>query len=710
MIPSPVFHPYIVTAYLTALITLTVGIFVYAKNRRAPIHGAFLIFSASIAQWSFFTALHAMQHNPAWSLFWGKVCHVGGMLTPIFFYYFTLKIIGKQQKTSLRIGFIAAAILIILNFATPLFLAGTRTDAGLPNFMSAGPFYFLMFLFFAAYVLLGLAALWKEIYRSTGSRKKHLGYFFSASLLGFTIGIFNFLPIYGVSIPPYPYSPLCGAIYSCIIAYAILCHKLFDIELIFKKGIIFGFLFGIVYYTVSAFIFAVGYILAKESLPVLSALSIAAAMLLYEPLKFLLTQLTNRFLFQKKTAYTSLIQTLTDKLAKIRDSQTLAEEIADFLNHHMALEWAALYLKNNGGTGFQLRSATAHTSLTKLHDDGPIISLVRSRKTPLILSPFDVESDVSPELKASLRRNKIEAMVPIFVEKTFYGILLLGKKKSDDMFSAEDEALLQTLMDEVGMFFLSAKLLKEVSKANLELGQRMKMAAVTQLAAGVHHEVRNPLQSIDFSALAILNDLKQWPKNSALPNETIQDINHYLFSILNHVNRIQNSLERFAKLARPEEDFELSTLSLKTELDKFLKLMEEGQMLDKIHVRNNIPDTIHVVGSEGILLEIFFNLFNNAYEAMNGKGELFFEAEARAEYVEIKIRNTGPQIPDNILPHIFDRYFTTKKNREALGIGLSVAKHHVERLGGTIDVSLKETNGAEFILKLLKPSAEAKAA
>lgn len=697
---NPWLHPYVITGYVTSIVTLVVGIFVYKKKPQSPVHRAFLIFSISIAQWSCFTALHAMQHDANWSLFWSKFCHIGAMLIPVFFYYFTLKITGRKRKSTLTAGFIIAFLLIILNFITPLFIPGTRTDVGVPNFTKAGPLYFLMIVFFSVYVLLSLIHLWNEIRISTGTRKKHLQYFFYASVLGFSIGGVNFCPVYGIILWPYPYSAICGAIYSCVIAYAILKHKLFDIELIVKKGLIFGVLFGVVYAAVSAFIFILGYFVAQKPLPLLSGISIALAMILYEPLKGLLTGLTNRFLYQKKIAYTLLIQSLPDQLANVREEQSLATEIVAFLTGQMSLEWAALYLKSGDGQRFELRAGKGNPALEDF--DEMIEPLIVKRKSPLILSPFDIEGDLQPEIKAKLRQDRIEAIVPILVEEKHYGVLLLGKKKSDDGFLPEDEAFLQTLMDEVAMLFLSGRLLKEATLSNLELGQRMKMASLIKLARGVHHEVRNPLHAIVLFAKAMFSDAREGRDRKVSMDMLASRIKMRTQEMLEEILRIRDSLGRFAQFARPNTEIQVASFSLKDELEKFLTLMREGQKLDTIQIFNSVSQNIFVSASEAGLQEIFFNLFNNAYDAMQGTGKLFIEANETGEFIEVKIRDTGPGIPDEILPNIFEDYFTTKSNSEASGIGLSITKHRLERFGGSIRAARDCKMGAEFIIKLRK--------
>ena len=95
--------------------------------------------------------------------------------------------------------------------------------------------------------------------------------------------------------------------------------------------------------------------------------------------------------------------------------------------------------------------------------------------------------------------------------------------------------------------------------------------------------------------------------------------------------------------------------------------MREGQKLDKIKVHNTVNGDASVLASEGVFQEILFNLFNNAFEAMHGTGELFISAQSNGDFVEIKFRDTGPGISKEALSNIFEPYFTTKQDSEAVG-------------------------------------------
>ncbi len=665
---------YVVTGFLTAFTTLCVGIFVYSKNAKSVAHRAFMLLALAIFQWSFCTALQGMQTQLAPALFWGRICHIGVLFIPVFFYYFALKMTTAKSEAFLRTGFWFAGLLCIAVLFTPYFIPTERANVGVNFIVQAGPLYAVIIAFFVFYVLLSLAQFYTAIRHSTGARKKHLEYFFWASVIGYGIGVINFFPAYGITVPPYPYSAACGAIYFWIIGYAILKHQLFDIEIFFKKGMVFAMLFGVVYGIVSGVIYFAGLLTLGAAKPWMPPFSIALAMLIYEPLKKLLENWTHRFLFQKKRQAVSRIQTLSAGLSlEAGRGSILPDRIVNFLTKEMELKWCAFYPPEH-----------------------PLASLLVAVNRPLLLPPLSFEARTPIEEK--LRSEGIEAVVPIKSENEFWGILVFGSKKSDEPYNQEDEALLHFLQNELGMLFLSAKLLAETIRSGLELSQRAKMASLRHLARGVHHEVRNPLHTMALFASATLDEMNKGHAKRQSADVWLGEIEDRTRSMQEEIGRIRDSLSRFAQFARPGEENPRSLL-LTEQIDKFLALMREGHKLDEIQVQKTIPEAIKVTATEGMLQEALFSLFMNSFESMAGKGQVALKAQVQDDnQICLAIKDSGPGIPKQILPKVFEPHFTTKADTGAAGISLSTIKHRIERLGGRIEVKSEPGQGAEFLL------------
>ncbi len=688
-------QPYVVTGFLTALSTLGVGYFVYSQKPKSAIHRAFMLLAFAIFQWSFCTAVQGMQRELTSALFWGRVCHIGVLFIPVFFYYFSLKATSKPNDLLLRLGFVTAGLLCFAMLFTPYFIPTERQNVGVNFIVCAGPLYSVVIAFFIFFVMASLKLFFSAIRQSTGARKKHLEYFFWSSVIGYGIGVINFLPAYGLLIPPFPYSAACGAIYFWIIGYAILKHQLFDIEVVIKKGLVFTALFGTVYATVAAIIYVIGLLALKGSEIWMPPLSIALAMLIYEPLKNVLEQWTHQFLFQKKRETVFLIQALSAGLRSEAGAGRIDfEKITALIAREIELKSCIYYGVTGGRLSFFSGCGEAHSASVGAEEI--LLSFIKNQSAPLILPPLSLEERTP--LEETLYQLKIEAIVPIKSQNEALGVLLLGAKKSDESYVAEDESVLRLLQSELEMQLLSAKLLAESVRSGLELSQRSKMSALRHLARGVHHEVRNPLHTMSLFASTTLDEIDKGYARRYKGEEWLTEIRGRVGSMSQEVVRIQETLSRFAQFARPGDE-RPRVLLLADEVEKFLALMREGQKLDGVEIKTDVPAPIRVLATENMIQETLFSLFMNALDAMAGKGCIELKAFTGSDGdVCVSVKDSGPGIPAHLLNKIFEADFTTKTDVGAVGFSLSAIKHRMELLGGRIEVRSSQGQGAEFIL------------
>jgi signal transduction histidine kinase len=138
-------------------------------------------------------------------------------------------------------------------------------------------------------------------------------------------------------------------------------------------------------------------------------------------------------------------------------------------------------------------------------------------------------------------------------------------------------------------------------------------------------------------------------------------------------------------------------------ITRTLFLLENQPLFQNIIIEKDLDPVLPEVYSDiQQLNHLFMNLFLNAAQAMEGKGELSVKTVfiAEKELVRIEISDTGPGIPENILPHIFAPFFTTKPVGEGTGLGLSLAYGIVENQGGKINARSVPGEGATFIIEL----------
>lgn len=238
----------------------------------------------------------------------------------------------------------------------------------------------------------------------------------------------------------------------------------------------------------------------------------------------------------------------------------------------------------------------------------------------------------------------------------------------------------------------------ELKKLEENVQRNARLSAMGELASAVAHEIRNPLNSISTIIQLIIKDFK--------PADNENEFNDLTKIIYNEVGRINKTIVNFLQFATPEKlspaEFPLSML-LKQLSVQFTKLLSEKNISLKI---DNNTDAV-VIWDKDKILQVLINLIRNAAEAIKENGEIKISAEVLSEKVEIKITDSGPGIPPNVLPKIFNLYFTTKTSGS--GIGLSIVQKIIENHGGIINVQNIASGGAEFTINLpIKAKAEYK--
>jgi two-component system NtrC family sensor kinase len=221
-----------------------------------------------------------------------------------------------------------------------------------------------------------------------------------------------------------------------------------------------------------------------------------------------------------------------------------------------------------------------------------------------------------------------------------------------------------------------------------------RLTTAGRLAAGVAHELNNPLATIAGCAEA-LKERAQEPDLSAL--EAFKDFPGYLSLIEEEAYRckeITGSLLQFVR----EPGSRRAPIDVNGLVEKALELLShQSRFADSQFVTELDPELPMVIGNEGQLRQVFLGLSSNALEAMDGRGTLTVRTRRRnlAE-VELVFEDQGPGIPEDILPRVFDPFFTTKPPGQGTGLGLAIAQGIVADHAGRIEVTSRAGVGATF--------------
>ena len=232
---------------------------------------------------------------------------------------------------------------------------------------------------------------------------------------------------------------------------------------------------------------------------------------------------------------------------------------------------------------------------------------------------------------------------------------------------------------------------EELEKTQLQLLQSEKMASLGKLAAGVAHQLNNPLGGITLFAKLIMEEYD-------LEDGAKEDLNR----ILKDANRCRDTVRELLEFTRQTRHL-MRPNDVNRALTRTLFLLESQTLFQNIDIVKDLDASIPpVYGDIQQLNHLFMNIILNAAQAMEGKGKLTIKSHllSDAERVCIEISDTGSGIPEDVLPHIFEPFFTTKEEGKGTGLGLSLAYRIVENHGGHIKAESKPDEGTKFFIEL----------
>ena len=240
---------------------------------------------------------------------------------------------------------------------------------------------------------------------------------------------------------------------------------------------------------------------------------------------------------------------------------------------------------------------------------------------------------------------------------------------------------------------------REKAKSDEVMVHESKMAALGKMAAGVAHEINNPLAVIAEEA-GWMKDLLKEEDVANSPN--FQEYQETLKKIEYHVERVKKITHRLLGFARRMEPTEEKVM-VNQILEECVGFLENEARYRNISIQRELASDLPSIASDSSQLQqVFLNILNNAIDAMGKDGAITLRTfhQTIDGQVVIKISDTGPGIPKDTLAKIFDPFFTTKEVGKGTGLGLSISYSIIEKLGGTIYVDSKIGKGTTFTIKL----------
>ncbi|HEX8137333.1 MAG TPA: ATP-binding protein [Pyrinomonadaceae bacterium] len=244
----------------------------------------------------------------------------------------------------------------------------------------------------------------------------------------------------------------------------------------------------------------------------------------------------------------------------------------------------------------------------------------------------------------------------------------------------------------------------ELSEMQEQLSRSRRLATVGQLAAGVAHEINNPLAAITTCAEATLRDLRGAPDTAALAEE--REWTFYLEEIIRQALRCKAITRGLLDLSRQRRPVR-AACDINALVAQCARLAQQRAQTVEVVVSVELDENVGEVATDANMVrQVLDNLLSNAFDAVGNQGQITVQTMREGERVVIEITDTGHGIPPELLVRIFDPFFTTKDPGKGSGLGLAICYTLAEALGGALTVESKQHAGSRFRLWLPRRAPE----
>ncbi|MCX7816930.1 MAG: ATP-binding protein [Syntrophales bacterium] len=414
------------------------------------------------------------------------------------------------------------------------------------------------------------------------------------------------------------------------------------------------------------------------------------------------------------------------------ESGKLSMTLIEYLGATQRIGFVALKRKDGSGTvvialdpeglrfwGIKVSVEKAISELGESSGQGLYYFVVIDQKGKLISASGSVPGPWHPEdlqvseVMAGLRRidsRKViylgkpifDVVVPLYLNGQIAGVVRMGLDREDTEKILEDNKKnifanmgIITLIAFVSLWFLyhtQNKHLESIVAMERQLEKAERLSALGQLAAGLAHEIRNPLNAISMATQRLK---REFMGGDELKNKEIQEL---LFVVRDEIRRLNGIVEEFLSFSRSRR-LEFREFPLAELLQKIVNLMSEEAAVRGIVLKTKWEDDFYIPMDVDKLQQAFLNFIKNSIESMSDGGEVSLEiARERKGWVTVRIADTGCGISPEELEKIFSPEYTTKD--KGFGLGLCLAHEIVRGHGGEIRVTSEKGKGSIFEIHL----------
>ncbi len=456
-----------------------------------------------------------------------------------------------------------------------------------------------------------------------------------------------------------------------------------------------------------------------------SVLAAILFLVLFEPLQSEVETRIHQFFFRERYDLETTVTALRRRLAHVLELEEMVETLLDGLERSRRVTSTAIYLRDQESDGFDVVGSVGATAPRRIEALTARPLLDRLREQPSISLEEvarEKKEEESPLLTAATSLGALRGCVLLRVkvdEDDLVGLICVADDRVRDAFTPEEITLLETVASQIGVAIANSRIYSRMK-------ERDRLAALGALAAGLAHEVKNPLGAIKGAA-QLLEELDGAASGDPSSRE-------FIGIILEEVDRLNRVVGSFLDYARPTAGNPVP-LDINAAVRRTIQILSsqlEPDATIDLRLELNEPISRAQIDPEQFR-QVLINLVQNAIQAMDRDGRVTVSTAQRripratwaaapkdaptslrdgalldktganrradeVDVIEVAVRDTGPGISQKVLKNLFIPFFTTKER--GTGLGLAISQSLVQNAGGTIDVQTQSGAGTTFTILL----------
>jgi signal transduction histidine kinase len=682
------------TTLVCGALAIAIAVSAVLRGKVRPVHLLFAGFAADIGLWYLSqSAFFALKQSPGWQ----TAIVVLAVALPQFALRLFEAMVPRDDGSNPRLLRVASVLFVVM---IPLVALLSLRPEGSPVARVS------IFLYVSVLLTAGLYTLGQRgkasRSRDTQRRVRFLVVIGAAAGLA---SLFDFAWFLTESLGWPPVGAVLSIVFLFLLAEALRHERLLDLYELLARLLVataVAFLIALIFYFLAV---ELGQFRTMYLNVVLAAIVI---ILIFDPLRDRVEGAIQRF-FRERFDLESSIALLRRRLVHILEVDEMASIVMAGLDQSRRVTGAGLYLRDQDGTGFdklsslgarvppRLEVATARALLDRL-EQGPLAleDIEREARDRRGRGERDDADEAVLAAAAVLGNLKHGVILAVRDEaREVIGLLVVADDRARDAFSPEETALLATVAAQIGVVM-------ENSRVYAQMKERDRLAVLGQMAAGLAHEIRNPLGAIKGAA-QLLSD----PPEGTTVDPASRE---FISIILEEVDRLDRVVGSVLDLSRSHEGAVVPT-DVNAIIRRTLQILSAEPGSDEIKPELALEPTLPRVAIDPEQLrQVLMNLLRNASQAMKGRGKVVVSTRVRfgrgtrsgpgsdEPYVEVTVADNGPGISQKVLENLFMPFFTTKD--KGTGLGLAISQRIVQNAGGRIEVRSYEGKGSTFAVIL----------